>query len=454
MAQLIWLPAPPPVFRALSGPCEQPPTTLDKETLALYAEKCGKDVALKWATKELGVDVGSCAKSPVKEIPECVANNYGITFDLVNKDGSVNWNNVVRDSGAVGGIIVCAATGAGAATLPLCGKLGAELAQAFVDLGKAIGKVGEVIIKLLWGSDEGGGYACGKSVGYVLPQYAARDIVSYLKTVKTIGGYPAAGSLKLGPVMPGTDKLVASVKTILQPSWTTYWGRVFLLRGMAQATASLIAEISRKANVSPAVAAQALAPLAPPGWSDLVRPLFDLLQGSPNKNDVMGNIGGLLDVMLYGTKTDAIRPSWQKPEFWSGIDTAASSDKLWRYFSITVGCPDNTVIWGEVQNLAAAQALLKAPRDQGTVVLDNKTASNRWNWWVYSMPKALDHYLLTTPDPQFKLAVSAWRASLEKGLPAKIAAARSLASSSSGPSVLPLVAGAGAAGALIWWLFF
>lgn len=451
----------------MSGPCDQVPTAIDKETLSAYAEKCGKDVALKWASKELGVEVGSCAKEAAKDVPECVANNYGITFDVINKDGSINWDNVVRDAGAVGGIIVCAATGVGAAGLPLCGKLGAELAKAFVDMGKAIAKVGEAIISLLWSGDDGGGHACGKTTGYVLPQYAARDIVVYLKQVKSFSA-STSGSLKLGPVVSGTQFL-AQDKGTFAPDWQRYWSRVFKLRGLAQVTASLIVEISKKAGVSPEVAALALAPSAPPGWSDLMRPLLNVPPGSPNKGDVMGNLGGLLDAMMYkpvvvkGTSGDCygqpcpdpIRPSWQKPEFWSSIDRAASDDKVWRYFSLTVGCPNNIVAWGEIKDLTLAKSLLSAARDQGTVTISNKSDSKRWNWWAYSTPRALDELLIAMDPIKFSLACAAWRASLEKDLDKKIAAARAMGSGSGaglGSSIVKVAAGLGAAALLAKWL--
>ncbi len=89
------------------GACEQYPTTLDKGTLVEYGKQCGKEKLKEWITQETGVDVGKCLDGPaaLEQAPECVANNYGIKLGVI-KDGEVQWDVVVHDAGAVGGIAV------------------------------------------------------------------------------------------------------------------------------------------------------------------------------------------------------------------------------------------------------------------------------------------------------------------------------------------------------------
>lgn len=406
----------------LTESCKGAPSALDEDTLKAYAEKCGTEVALEWASGELGVDVTGCSNQGAKKSAECVANNYGITLDIITKDGEVKWDNVIRDAGAVGGIVVCASVGLEVAAT-VCGKIGAEIGKA---VGSVVKTVGKSVIEVFFGSDEGGGWACGKSPGGIGRAQVARDIARYMKKGQKAS---ATAEEKLGPT---------------ETAFYVYWDRLLKLQGMAQASGAIISALAKKAGVSPSAAAAAMNIAAPPGWSELVRPEFAPLDKSAWP-DYMMNVGGLLSAVLDPRKLvqEVIVPRWQSPGFWSGIEPGVKTKPLvWYYFVVARGCPDNITNWGRIDDYASAKELLK---QKGGI------ATPEFDWWVYSIPKSIDDFIRTAKPEVFDFSLALWKTSISTGIPAKIK--RAQASSGSGSSLaIPLAFGAGVAALVIWAL--
>jgi hypothetical protein len=426
--------------------CKTAPYSLDRYTLRKYAERCGTDLALAWVSKNTGVDVSGCGGKGAKASAECVANNYGATIDLIDKDGNVKWDHVVQDAGAVAGIIVCAAVGAELAAT-VCGKIGAQIATIAADMGEAI-------LDFFWGGSDGGGWACGKPPfnGIMLPQMA-RDIASFMKVAKTYGYYPP--DTIIGPPIFNT------VDSTTMPNFTgmRYWSRMMLLRGMAQATAAIAAEISEKTGASGAQAIQAMAPLAPIGWADLVNPLLypttHVQSGAPTP-DYQGNVGGLLTVTIRpdisgifmpGYAGDKpIVPKWMLPSFWTGV--APPDQAVWRYFMVVGRCPTDTVVWGDIEPNVAKKVLATPAGKPGH--------DSQQSYIVYSVPTTIEHLVVDTDDATFKKVLDLWKKSLSVDNPAKISRARALAASSGRGSTLAKVAAVGVAGAAAYfgWRYF
>ena len=466
MQQVLWISELPqflgvdPSSEATKACKEQPPTALDTDTLTAYGERCGKEIALEWASNQTGVNVTGCSKAATKQVPECVANNYGITLDLYS-DGKVNWDNVVRDAGAVGGIAVCAATGAGAAAAPLCGKIGAKVAQVFNDVGKAIGGA---IIDFFWGGDDGGGIACEQQPFPGVPaQEAVRDIARFLKYgAQNFGTYPAAVT-SLGPIVKPSPGQPSTANKI-------YWDRLIKMRGMATATASIAADIGRQTGASPAAAIKALAPVAPPGWTELARPTFKAMQAWPANSeplsyfpDYIMTAGGLFAVLTdprmlevvdprpagYWTKLGVKPPPtlitarWQQPSFWSGVPQPPQSTLVWRYFSVVWACPNHAIVWGDVEGIDFTKKILTA-----------KASPSNFDYWIYSVPKDVEQFLIYSTDASFDQALKLWRESITTGLEKKVAAARAMTGGGRRRGVpgIVLLGGLAAAGAAAWFL--
>lgn len=434
--------------------CQNAPYSLDRYTLQKYAERCGTDLALQWVSKQTGVDVKGCGGKGAKAAAECVANNYGATVDLINKDGSINWDNVVQDAGAVAGILVCAAVHAEVAAT-LCGKIGAQIATALATLAVDAGKA---ILDFFWGGSDGGGWACGKPPfnGIMLPQMA-RNIASFMKVAKTYGYYPP--DTIIGPPIFGT------VDSTTMPNFSgmRYWSRVLLLRGMAQATAAIAAEISERTGASGAQSIQALTPLAPVGWTELVNPILQPTTQSTGSTgstaatpDYQGNVGGLLTATIrpdvsgifmpdyQGEKP--IVPKWLFPSFWAGVPPPGES--VWRYFMVVGRCPTDTVVWGDINPNTAKKMLTTQPGKPGH--------DSQQSYIVYSIPTTLENLIVNADDEQFKKVLDVWRKSLSVDIDAKIGRARALASASGRGSALAKVATVGALGAAAYfgWRYF
>ncbi len=431
--------------------CKTVPWSLDKFTLEKYAERCGTQLALKWASNELGVDTSGCnSKGGARGAADCVASNYGATLDLVDKDGNINWHAVVQDAGAVGGVIVCSAVGAEIAAAT-CGKIGAQIAQVIETI---VVDVGKFVIDLFWGGSDGGGWACGKYPfhGVPLPQMA-RDIAAFMKSAKTYGLYPT--ETLIGPPIFATLAHGANM------SGMRYWSRLLTLRGLAQASAILGDAIAQKTGATMAQGIQAIAPVAPHGWTELVRPeLRPTTKGSVDDAsptpDYRGNAGGLLtaitepDVipLFTGMGVQPVVPRWQLPEYWAGVPQPAAGDLIWRYFMVLSGCPNDTVVWGDVVDSAKViERLNTLPGAPGH--------DQHQSYILYSVPKDIESMITDLDNQSFLILVDLWRKSLVKDMPKKLERARSLATSSSSSGVAPLVGVAAAAGALwLGWRFF
>jgi hypothetical protein len=436
---------------AVGEQCKEVPYSLDKFTLEKFADRCGTELAMKWVSSETGVDVSGCAGKGAKASADCVANNYGGTIDIIDSDGHVKWHNVVKDAGAVGGILVCSAVGAEVAAT-VCGKVGSQIAQAIETI---VVDVGKFVLDLFWGGSDGGGWACGPNPfnGVPLPQMA-RDIASFMRWAKTFGNYPP--DALIGPPIFGTLGLETS-----NMSGVRYWSRLLTLRGLAQTSAILADEIARRASTSLSVGIQALAPFAPPSWTELVKPdLRPTTKGSVGKTaptpDYVGNVGGLLTAVIEpdlisiftDTGVQPIVPRWQLPEYWYGVTSPPQSSGIWRYFMVVSGCPSDTVVWGDVVDQDKVKTKL--------AILPGAPGHDQHQSYIlYSIPKDIDSILVNTDNAQFLSIVDMWKKSLTTDMKKKIDRARVLGAASSSSSGGKIVAAAAAAGALWFgWRYF
>lgn len=428
-----------------------PPTALDSHTLEAYAAQCGKQVALEWVETQTGVKIGNCYKENPKVIPGCVSQNYGITLDLVNADGSINWDNVAHDSGAVGGICVCAATGVGAIAAPICGKIGGELADITVALTKAAYKIGADIIEFFFGGDEKKGTACNFKYSPPGPLYAAKYAAFFLKSPKTYGWYPE--DELLGPVVPGT---VAGLSFAPR-----YWSRLLLFRGLAAASAAIADDMARKTGTSLTQAVAALAPVAPKGWQELVRTTMRPVKPGANMSvDYTMNIGGLLSTVLqpnavwtYSGEKDkgqVIVPRWQKPEAWAG---ASGVESLWYSLMFVDACDYQTTVWTSVASSEAAMKKLQGlpPAQLFNTKKDGpKGRTVEQAYWLFSVPKGIDQLVRNADDATFKKLLELWKTSLETNADKKIEKLRASTVSGGGGGAVETVAKVGAGAAVLW----
>lgn len=437
-----------------------PPTALDKHTLKAYAEKCGKQVAIEWVEKETGVKVGKCAQEAPKDIPECVANNYSVSLDLVNDDGSVNWENVAHDAGAVGGIAVCVAMGASAAALPLCAKIGGVLADITVALGKTAYEIGSQVLDFFFGSDNPKGVACTYKYAPVGPIIAAKYAALFFKSPKTWGWFPA--DELLGQQIFGTQG--SADPKILFINHASYWSRLLILRGLASASAAVADDMSRKTGSSFAQALAVLNPVAPRGWTELARPQMSPtvsgLKAPDFTTDYVMNVGGLLSVVLQPnavwtysgevSKGQVIVPRWQEITSWTGVPSSFESS--WYALMFVEACDYQTTVWASVTKPTEALQKLKAlPPAQliGSKKDGPKGRTAQQAYWLYSVPKSVDSFVRTANDDAFKKLVELWRISLSQDLDKKLEILRRPASKSSTAETVVKVGGGAA---LLWTL--
>lgn len=441
----------------LTGPeCRNYPNGLSEETVTEYATRCGKEAAAKWIEAETGVAIGACAQEDDGgQMAECVANNYGITLD-VYEDGEIKWDAVSQDAGAVGGIVVCVASGVGAAGLPLCGQIGGKLgqyayvmAEGFVEFADGFGKM-----LGLWGDDE------------YLVACDARPIESLPVTV-AIGKFMQNGAsfLPKSAKLPGP---LLSADTVNDNK--AYWGRMLSMRGLAILSAQVAAQIAREAGVSPQIAVRALNANAPARWDELVRvningPYPSQTPTAPER--YVMSLGAFMSSLEPGWGTSVIVPSWKKPQFWSGVSTTsvqnaaqavASASKPtpdhWQYFAtytLPTGppCPNNVSAWGTIKGSPSAE-LAKLPAL--TLTAGHPPSDVPISVRAFKMPSNLHRLAQELGDSEFKKMLLAWRVSVTTGIDEKIEVARRMRPAASRRSGLAPVLGIAAAGAAAWWV--
>ena len=125
-----------------------PPDDLTGPSLSAYAKACGKDVAMKYVVSETGIDPSKYLKNGTE--PDWTAIGGAVaTYELgapidpnvMNPDGTINYDTVAKDAGSIAAVAVCTAYGAGAAA-PLCGVIGGAIGEGAYELGKALYSVG------------------------------------------------------------------------------------------------------------------------------------------------------------------------------------------------------------------------------------------------------------------------------------------------------------------------
>jgi len=353
----------------------------------------------------------------------------------------------VQDAGAIGGILVCSAVGAEIAAT-ICGKIGAQIAVALTHIAVDVGKA---ILDLFW-SGGGGGWACGPHPfdGVPLPQMA-RNIAQFFKVAKTYGGYPP--DTILGPPIFST----IDSNTVGNLTGTRYWSRMLLLRGMAQASASIAAEIALKAGSTGAQAIQALAPLAPQGWTDLINPdLAPTTNGTAGDAtpDYEGTVGGMLTVT---TRPDVaalfmqnwsgdlpIVPYWMTRTFWAGVPRPPVS--IWRYFMVVEGCPNDLTVWGDIDPKVAKLKLITPPGKPGH--------DKHQSYIVYSVPQTIENMVVNLPDDSFRDVLQVWKKSLSVDMNKRVARARELSVTKRSSVATIATVGALAGAAYLGWRYF
>jgi hypothetical protein len=435
------------------------PTALDKHTLQVYAEQCGKEIALQWVADETGVAVGSCAKEEVKDIPECIAGNYSIDLDLVDKDGNIKWDNVVHDAGAVGGIVVCAATGAGAAALPICGKIGGALADATYALAKGAYEVGSKILSVFFGGDEKFGTACNFKYVLPTPLYAAKLTAKFLKSPITLA--PVPPSEVVGDQVLGTNGAIDAFTTDVDHA--RYWSRILLFRGLAAASAAVADSMARETGASFAEALRVLNPVAPKSWIELVRPAVRPIVQDPKAaeySDYVMNIGGLLSCVLqpnafwtYSRQPkhgQLIVPRWQEPDAWGGVPTAFPV--RWYTLMFVIACDYDTAAWARVADGVKAEARIRAlPAAVSAGKSDGPAGRSHWQtYWLYSIPEDIDNFARQTPDDGFKALLAAWQLSLHKDMKKKLDRLKASRVSAPTSSTTTTLVKAGAGAGILW----
>jgi len=409
--------------------CQNYPTVLDKGTIQEYAEKCGKQKAKEWIMKKTGVDVGNCLDGNLKQSPECIANNYGIKLGVI-KDGEVQWDVVVNDAGAIGGIAVCAATGAGAAAASFCGQTGAYLANIAYGIVEPF--VG-AFISTIFGSEE--------KITVCNNNYPV-DLLGVGATVH--GGQALARWMgKETPLNQGLPENLGPYVTTDSKQIKGYWSKILIMRGLAQASAIVLRDFAEKTGLPASKAISVLDLKAPPGWFELIRPEYD----GKSSDDVRMNIGALLDsflapeVIRKARGQDVIVPSYYLPNFWAGIPSASSTTYYFELQNVSQNCY-TAIMWGKRDP--------KIQKPPGPAL--NRPKSQVY--WEYTTPVVVNALALSD-NAVFQKAMGAWRASLKQNLTAKIAAGKKLAVVPTKPksSTLPLVLAVGGAAALAWWLW-
>lgn len=410
--------------------CQNYPTTLDKSTLAEYGKRCGKAKLKEWLLKQTGVDVGKCLDSSasLEQSPECIANNYGIKLGVI-KDGEVQWDVVVNDAGAIGGIAVCAATGVGAAGLSLCGKVGAALTNIAYGLVEPF--VAE-FVKLFWGEPE-------KIVNCNLN--APVDLINGWWQGAPAQYRPGSiGSLVQWLAYPGLQSLPGAIGPLITVPGKAYWSKILIMRGLATASAIVLRDFAEQTGLPTAKAIGVLDLKAPPGWVELVRPEYD---GKPH-DDAKLNVGALLDafmapeVIRKARGEDVIVPSYLLPAFWNGIPSASGVTNFFELQNVNEGC-FTAIMWGKRDP--------KIPKPTGPAYQRAKMQV----YWEYTTPTVVNALALSD-NFKFLAAMKTWRDSLKQNLTAKIAQGRALAAPKKSSSLVPVLLVGGAA-ALAWWLW-
>lgn len=419
---VLWLGAP-------NDACKNYPSTLDKGTLIEFAKKCGAQEGKKWLLKQTGVDVGTCLNGNLDQSPECVANNYGIKLGVI-KDGEVQWDVVVNDAGAIGGIAVCAATGVGAAGLAFCGQVGATLTNIAYGLVEPF--VG-AFVKMFWGED--------KKITYCNLN-APVDLVK-----EQLPGYAAGSSKSLALWManPGPQSLPGAIGPLLSPGGIpgtkSYWSKILIMRGLAQASAIVLRGFMEQTGLTAAKAIGVLALKAPPGWVELIRPEY----AGKEFDDLKLNTAALLDgfmqpeVIRRLRGEDVILPSYLLPNFWAGVPVSPGVTNFFELQNVNQGCI-TAIMWGVRDP--------KIPKPSGPAYQRAKMQV----YWEYTTP-AVINALALADNATFLKTTTAWRDSLKQNLSSKINQGRALSAARPKGSALPVVLALGGAAALAWWLW-
>lgn len=120
-----------------------PPDELTGPALSAYAKECGKEAAISYVVSETGIDPRKYLKGGEPDwtaIGGTVATyELGAPIDpnVMNPDGTINYDVVAKDAGSIAAVAVCTAYGAGAAA-PLCGIVGGAVGEGAYELGKAL----------------------------------------------------------------------------------------------------------------------------------------------------------------------------------------------------------------------------------------------------------------------------------------------------------------------------
>jgi len=134
-------------FGALEG-CESPPADMTGDALKAYAERCGNDAGKAYVRETTGINPDDFGNPPDWAAigHDLAKEEFGVDVDpnIINADGSLNWETIAEDAGSIAAVAVCEAYGAGAAA-PICSAVGkfiggevAKLAAALLDVANDI----------------------------------------------------------------------------------------------------------------------------------------------------------------------------------------------------------------------------------------------------------------------------------------------------------------------------
>jgi hypothetical protein len=403
--------------------------------------------------------VAQCADKDLKDIPECVTENYGVTTKVINDDGSVNWQSVVQDAGAVAGVAICAYTGVLAVAAPVCGIIGGKIAAAIYDV------ISDLFSKVT---------TVDCSTYSVFPATlfdSGMWMGNYLSPRSGELSFPYSNHL-MSSYEEGTPYQFQAQSFNPYAVWSTiYLRRLMKVRALAQMTASIARDVAKKSGLTPADAISIIKPDAPMGWSSVIRPeLRTLMPGF--YDDVLMSTGTFLDMMIdrnavavadraripeaYSDQPRLIVPPWDTPTFWIGVDPAGqidAADTLFRQWQFRVSCPYGYQIqWNVIGDQAAlSDAIKNTPKDLA------KRANDRPDEGVsftYGLPNSIETIVdaVQITEDDFDNLMLKWGKSLtDQDYKDTIKKGKALAASKNSSKGMALVGGA-AALALVAWL--
>lgn len=415
-----WL-ADPFERRSLAGSCD-PPLELTQANVTNYAARCGTSAATSWLAAKTGLDLSDCSTGSASDLFDCATRTAtkaaGVPHNPLNADGSVNWDNVVRDAGAITGTVLCATGGATAVAIPICAWIGDNVFGAVYEWASDYFSVSHPIDCTKWSA--------------------------FTPTVMSPEG-------KSGVLQYMTQDYVKQ----------TYITRLATLHSLATATAALIEGFARRAGVPPAKANVIIAPVAPKGWSSLLR----IYQELNYKIDLV-SIGALAaqwwtEFVFQDRSIPYIYPTipaYLTNKFWVDnydIDSGATDPAtfFFREFVITPKCGGNGVFWLPVGNTSTTLTAR-------VVAVAQEAAHPTYNKYTYYYaPKTIDD-LLVGDQATFDFVTKAWGASINRNLTKELDVIKllpvsglfpSTSTSTSNSSIVPLVIGAALVGGIAWW---